>query len=187
MGRSVREQVKSGLRLGGGLAVFFVAMAPLVDGLRRVVWAAPQHQLVWSPIGCVEFIAAATLLVPTAKVWMQWFAGCLLFGSIKGVFLLITGGPIPRSELAVPVIFFVATLVLMGSIALRGATLLDRIALTFYVFCITWRADKGLFMPNPALAVGLAALFASWCVYSWRHRDQRESLAARAEGSNRGE
>jgi hypothetical protein len=168
MGRSVKEQVKSGLRLGGGLAVFFVAMAPLVDGLRRVVWAAPPHKLVWSPIGWVELIVAATLMVPTAKIWMQWAAGCMLFGSIKGVFMLIMGGPISRSELAVPVIFCVASLVLMGSIALRGTGLFDRFALTFYVFCIAWSADKGLFMPSPSLAVGLAALLASWCVYYWR-------------------
>jgi hypothetical protein len=168
MDRSVKEQVKSGLRIGGGLAASLVAMAPLVDGLRRVAWAAPPHQLAWSPIGWVELIVAATLLVPTAKMWMQWFAGCLLFGIIKGVSMLLTGGSIPRSELATPVIFFVATLVLMGSIALRGTTLLDRIALTFYVFCIGWRADKGLFMPDPSLAVGLAGLFASWCVYYWR-------------------
>jgi len=169
MGRSVKEQVKSGLRLGGGLAVFFVALAPLVAGLRRVVWAAPPRHLVWSePIGWVELIVAATLLVLMAQVWMQWFAGCLLFGIVKGVFMLLAGGPIPRSELAIPVVFFVATLVLMASIGLRGTTLLDRIALTFYVFCIAWRADKGLFMPAPSLAIGLAALFASWCVYYCR-------------------
>ncbi|MGA2235457.1 MAG: hypothetical protein ABSG23_08290 [Terriglobales bacterium] len=116
----------------------------------------------------MELIVAATLLVLMAQVWMQWFAGCILFGLIKGVFMFIIGGPIPRSELVEPVIFFVVTLVLMVSIALRGTTLLDRIALTFYVFCIAWRADKGLFMPDPALAVGLAGLFVSWCVHYWR-------------------
>lgn len=175
MGRSVKEQVKSGLRLGGGLAAFLVAMAPLGDGLRRVVWTAPPHQLVWSSLGWIELIVAATLLVPTAKMWMQWFAGCLLFGIVKGVFMLLTGGPIPRSELAIPVIFFVATLVLMASIGLRGTTLLDRIALTFYVFCIAWRADKGLFMPAPSLAIGLAGLFASWCVYYWKQHGSGKS------------
>jgi hypothetical protein len=164
MGRSVKQQIKSGLRLGGGLAVFFLAMAPLVDGLRRVVWAAPPHQLVWSPIGWAELIVAAALMVSTATMWMQWAAGCMLFASIKGAFMLTMGGPIPRSELALPVIFSVASLVLMGSIALRGTTVLDRIALTFYVFCIAWRADKGLFMADTSLAVGLGVLFASWCV-----------------------
>ncbi len=62
MSRSVKEQVMTGLRFGGSLAVFFIAMAPLVDGWRRVVWAAPPHQLVWSPIGWVELIVAAALL-----------------------------------------------------------------------------------------------------------------------------
>jgi len=176
MGRSAKEQVKSGLRLGGGLAVFFVAMAPLVDGLRRVVWAAPPHQLMWSPIGWVELIVAATLMVPTAKMWMQWAGGCMLFGLIKGVLMLLSGGPIPRSELAVLVIFSAASLVLMVSIIIRGTTLLDRIALTFYVFCIAWRADKGLFMPDPSLAVGLVGLFASWCVYYWKQHGSGKVL-----------
>jgi hypothetical protein len=173
MGRSVKEQVKSGLRLGGGLAVFFVAMAPLVDGLRRVAWAVPTNHFVWSPIGWVELIVAATLLVSAAKMWMQWFAGCMLFGSIKAVFMFITGGPIPRSELAVLVIFFVASLILMVSIAQRGTPLLDRIALTLYVFSLGWGADKGLFVPSPSLAVGVAGLCVSWCIYYWRHRHAR--------------
>jgi hypothetical protein len=170
MGRSVKEQVKSGFRIGGGLAVFFVAMAPLVDGLRRVVWAAPQHQLVWSPIGLVELIVAAALLVPTAKVWMLWLGGSLLFGLVKGVFLLTTGGPSPRLETAGLVFVFLLTLILMGSIALIGTTLSDRVALTIYVFSLGWSADKGLLMPSPSLAVGLAVLFASWCVHYWKQR-----------------
>jgi len=151
-------------------------MAPLIDGLRRVVWAAPPLKLLWSSFGWVELIVAATLLVPTAKMWMQWFAGCLLFGIVKGVSMLLAGGPIPRSELAVPVIFFVACLILMGSIALRGTTLLDRIALAFYGFCGAWPADRGLCMPNPSLAGGWAVLFASWCLYYWKQHSSGKVL-----------
>lgn len=169
MSQSVKEQVKSGLRLGGGVAVFLVAMAPLVDGLRRVVWEAPPHQLVWSPIGCVEFVLAASLLVSTAPVWMYLIAGCMLIGSIKGVLVFVAGAPISRLEAAGLVFVFLVTLILIGSIAVRGTTLLDRIALTLYVFSLGWGAEKGLLMPSPSLAIGLAALFGSWCVYYWRH------------------
>jgi hypothetical protein len=169
MGRSVKEQVKSGLRLGGGLAVFFLAMAPLADGLRRVVWAAPPHRLLWAqPIGWVELIVAAALLFYTARIWMQWIAGCVLIGSIKGIVVFIAGAPISRLESAEVVIAFLATLVPMVAIGVRGPTLLDQVALTFYVFCLAWRADQGLFMPSPSLAIGLAALFVSWGISYWK-------------------
>lgn len=186
MGQSVKEQVKSGLRLGGGVAVFFLAMAPLVDGLRRVVWAAPQHQLVWSPIGCLELVVAAALLVPTARVWMYLIAGCMLIGSIKGVLVFMAGAPIPRLETAGLVFVFLLTLILMGSIALRGTTLLDRVALTLYVFSLGWSADKGLLMPSPSLAFGLAALFASWCVYYWRQHGTGKGWPRPDGASHRG-
>src|SRR5438552_19003415 len=95
MGRSVKEQVKSGLRLGGGLAVFFLAMAPLVDGLRRVVWAGPPHRLLWAqPMGWVELIVAAAPLFYTARTWMKWIAGCVLIGSITANVVLLAGAPI---------------------------------------------------------------------------------------------
>ena len=125
----MKEQVKSGLRLGGGLAVFLVAMAPLVDGLRRVVWAAPSHQLLWSPIGMAELIVAAGLLV-SYSTGVHYFGRCMLFGTIKGVFALVAGGPTPRLELAWAVIIFSVTLVLIVGVILRGTPLLDRIALT---------------------------------------------------------
>ena len=124
MSRSVKEQIKSGLRVGGSLAMFFIAMAPLIDGLRRVVWTAPRHHLAWSPIGWVELILAAGLLASTAKVWMQWLAGCMLFGLFKGVWFLIAGSSIPGPELAWAVIVFSVTLALMLSIALRETLLL---------------------------------------------------------------
>ena len=151
------------------MAVFFLAMAPLVDGLRRVVWAAPPHQLLWAePIGWVELIVAAALLFYTARVWMQWVAGCMLIGSIKVIVVFIAGAPISRLESAETLIVFLATLIPMVAIGVRGPTLLDRVALTFYVFCLAWRADKGLFMPSPSLAVGLAALFVSWGIPYWK-------------------
>ena len=172
MARPVKEQIKSGLRLGGGLALFFVAMAALADGLRRTVWEAPAPQLACSQmIGWMELIVAAALLVYTAGIWMQWAAGCMLIGSIKGIFVMLKGGPNPPPHLAALVGFGAVSLVLMAGIALRGITFFDRIALTFYVFCIAWHANKGLFEEPVSLAFGLAALVASWCFYYWNRRD----------------
>lgn len=171
MARSVKNQIKRGLRLGIGLAGFFVAMAPLVDGLRRIVWEPSAPQLAWTQvIGWLELLVAAALLIYTAGVWMQWAAGCMLIGSLKGIFMSLMGGPNPPPHLAALVGFFVVSLVLMAGIALRGVTLFDRITLTFYVFCIAWHANKGLFEEPVSLALGLAALVASWCFYYWNRR-----------------
>lgn len=169
MKQSVKRQIKSGLRLRRGLAVFLIAMLPLVDGLRRVVWAAPPHQLLLAePIGWLELIVAGVLFVSTAQVWVKYLLGCMVIGGVKGIVLFITGGASSRLEIAELLLFVLATVVPLVGIVLRSTPLLDRIALTFWVFCIAWRADKGLFMPDPSLAVGLAGLFVSWCVYYWR-------------------
>lgn len=68
--------------------------------------------MLWAePIGWVELIVAAALLFYTARVWMQWIAGCMLIGSMKGIVVFIAGAPTSRLESAEVVIVFLATLV----------------------------------------------------------------------------
>lgn len=50
------------------MAVFLVAILPLVDGLRRTIWAAHAHQPI-EPIGWMELVVAAALFASTANVW----------------------------------------------------------------------------------------------------------------------
>lgn len=177
MKHSVQKQVKSGLRLGGGLVVFLIAMAPLIDGLRRIVWSSPSHQLLWrEPIGWLELVIAAALLASTARVWVQYLAGCMVFACVKGIVMFTVGTPISRQATAGLVFVFLITLVLMVSIIRTGVTSPDRIALTLYVFSLGWSADQGVFMPSPSLAVGLAAMLISRCVYYWRLRNLRKAL-----------
>ncbi|MFZ0994324.1 MAG: hypothetical protein WBL97_10975 [Candidatus Sulfotelmatobacter sp.] len=180
MKQSVKRQIRSGLRLGGGLAVFLIAMLPLVDGLRRVVWAGPLHQLVWAePIGWLELLVAATLFFATAQVWVKYLLGCMVFGAVKGFVLLITGGGgSPPLQVAELLLFVFASIVLLVGIILRDTPPLDRVALTLYVFSVAWRADKGLFMPDPSLVVGLTCLFVSWCVYYVRHHSAKKVAGA---------
>lgn len=115
MDHSVKEQISNGLRLGGGLAVFLLAMVPLVDGLRRVIWAArPDQYVLWRPIGWIELILAAALLFFSAPIWTQWVLGCMLFATVKSLFILMAGTPNPRGEtigLLVIVLFTVVLLV----------------------------------------------------------------------------
>jgi hypothetical protein len=170
---STKRQVWKGLRWGGGLAVFLVAMLPLVDGLRRTVWAAHARQPV-EPIGWLELIVAAALFASTANVWVYYVLGCMVFGAIKGVALLVMGAGVPLQTAGLLLCVVVAT-VLLVSIVLNPITLLDRIALTIFVFSVGWRADSGLFVPDPSLFVGLMFLFASWCVNYWKRRHNKAS------------
>jgi hypothetical protein len=166
---SVRRQVRNGLRWGGGLAVFLVAMLPLVDGLRRTVWAVHARQPV-EPIGWLELVVAAALFASTANVWVYYLLGSMVFGAIKGIALIAMGGgvaPLQTSEL---LLFIFVAILLLVSIVLRPTTLLDRITLTLFVFSVGWRADNGLFVPDPSLFVGLMFLFTSWCVHYWKRR-----------------
>ena len=166
-----------GLRWGGGLAVFLIAMLPLVDGLRRTVWAAHAHQPV-EPIGLLELVIAAILFASTANVWVYYLLGCMVFGAIKGIALIAMGGggaPLLTSELA---LFILVATLLLVSLVLRPTTLVDRITLTLFVFSVAWRADTGLFVPDPSLFVGLVFLFTSWCVHYWKDRHNRVSGGA---------
>jgi hypothetical protein len=177
MNVSVKDQVKRGLRLGGGVAVFLLALAPLIDGLRRVVWAAPQHQLLLNPIGWMELFVAAALLVSTARIWVYYLAGCMVFGVVKALVVLISGNQINEmSHLQLAELLFVtfASAVLIVGMVVRGTKLLDRIALTLYIFCVAWHANAGLFMPDESLVIGLVGLLVAWGIhYSTQSRTER--------------
>lgn len=181
MNQTVGKQVKSGLRLGIGAGLFLIGAMLLGNGMGRVVWSAtPPHYVVWpEPMGWAELMLAAATLLSSAGVWWQLFAGYMLIGSFKSVIVLITGrdlfapyGPFPRPEAAALAIFGVATILLMWRFTKNRPTILDRIALTAYVFCFAWRADRAEFSDfGLGLIVGLGFLiFASAYDRIQRHR-----------------
>jgi hypothetical protein len=164
-----KQEIKNGLRWGGGLAVFLLAMLPLVDGLRRTVWAGYAHQPM-EPVGWLELGVAAALFASTASVWVYYVLGCMVFGAIKGFAFMATAGSGATLKSAELLVFTLGAILLLVPIVLRSTTLLDRITLTLFVFSVGWRADEGLFEPAPSLFVGLMFLLLSWCVDYWRRR-----------------
>ena len=178
---SVKEQVNSGLRLGVGAGLFLIGGMLLSAGMGRIVWSAtPPHYVVWSdPIGWTELALSAAALIASAGVWWHVFAGYMLIRGLQSVVVLITGrdlfapyGPFPRSEAAALAAFGVATILLMWRFTKNRPTILDRIALTSYVFCFAWRADRVEFSDfGLGLIVGLGFLiFASAYDRIRRHR-----------------
>jgi hypothetical protein len=172
-----KRQIKNGLLWGGSLAVFLIAMLPLVDGLRRTVWAGYANQPT-NPIGWLELGVAAILFASTASVWIYYVLGCMIFGAFKAFALMATGGNDASMQSAELLLFILGTTLLLVAIVSRRVTLFDRITLTLFVFSVGWRADKGLFEPAPSLFAGLVFLLLSWLVHYWKHRHTGASGSA---------
>jgi hypothetical protein len=185
MGRTVKEQIKSGVHLGIGFGSFLIAAMLLGAGMSRVVWStgAPHHVVWWEPIGWAELLAAALILVLTADIWWQLLAGYMFIGCFKGVVIFITGrdlfaphDPFPRLESAELTIFAAATVALLVRFADVRPTIVDRIALTLFVFCFVWSTATARFSAaNPSLAAALIVLLISWAV-SWLRKNNRKNV-----------
>ncbi len=180
MKRSVRSQAKSGLRLGVGAGLFLVGWMLLSAGMGRVAWSAPpQHYLVWSDwVGWTELALAAAALLSSAGIWWQVLAGYMVIGSVKSAIVVITGRdlfapyqPFARSEAAALGFFGVATILLTWRFTKSPPAVLDRIALTAYLFCFAWRADSAKFSDfDLGLLVGLGGLLLAWTYDRFRRR-----------------
>ncbi|MGH9740227.1 MAG: hypothetical protein ACRD4X_16825 [Candidatus Acidiferrales bacterium] len=190
MSETARKQIKSGLRLGVGIGLFLIGGMLLSAGMGSVVWSAtPPHYVVWpEPMGWTELALAAAALLSSAGVWWQLFAGYMLIGSVKSVIVLITGtdlfaphGLFPRPEAAALGFFGVASILLMWRFTKNRPTVVDRIALTAYLFCFAWRADAVKFSDfDLGLLVGLDCLLLAWA-YDRIQRHHRPNHASRTD------
>lgn len=181
---TAKEQAKSGLRLGISLGLFLIAGMLLSSGMERVVWSAsPPHYVVWpEPTGWLELALATAILLSTAGVWWMLLGGCMVLGSVKCVIVLLTGrnvfapyDPFPRLEAVELLVFAVASVALMFRLWKKPLTIIDRVAITVYLYSFMWHADRVEFSAaGPGLALGLFALLAAWCAHWWR-ADKKDS------------
>lgn len=180
--RSPREQARSGLRLGIGAASLFVGGMLLIAGLSSVVWAVgPGRNVSWSdPIGWFEVIAGIAILIPSAGLWWQLFAGYMLFAALKSLLLLVTGRDLYAPHDAVSRLtatllagYAMATLVLLARFIKNPPSIIDRFALALFLVALLWRADTAKFSDlAPGLIAGpLLLLAAQWLNSLVRHRN----------------
>jgi hypothetical protein len=185
MQRTVKEQIKSGVRLGIGAGSFLIAAILLGIGMNRIVWSAvAPRQIIWrEPIGWASLLAAAIILLLTADVWWQLLAGYMFVGCFKGVIVFVTGKDLfaphdlfPRLESAGLTVFAAVTVALLFRFSDARPTIVDRIALTLFVFCFVWSAATARFSAvNPLLVVGLIVLLIS-SVVSWVKKGNRKNV-----------
>ncbi len=171
MEKTTKQQIRSGLRLGAGAGGFLIAAILIGNGGDRIIAATASHQVAWA--GWAELALAAVILLLTAHVWFLLLGGYMLFGAIKGLFLFATGsfpshGFSTRLEPLGIAVYGVVTLALLYRFAQSAPTVLDRVALTVFLFCfvIPWTG------PSSALSwsqmIGLGVLLASWGISRWR-------------------
>ena len=172
MEKATKRQISSGLRIGGALGAFLIAGMLMGNGLSRVLGSEGSHPIAWTDwVGWIELVLAAVTLILTARTWLMLVGGYMLFGAIKGVFLF-AGGSFPSHGFSTRVepleiaIYCVVTLALLYRFAENPPTVLDRVALTVYLFCLWPAGARSAF--SWWQAVGLAALLASWFVSRWR-------------------
>ena len=99
MEKTAKEQIRSGLRVGTGLGGFLIAVMLIGNGLARIGISTASHQLIWTePVGWMELLIAALILLFTARIWLMLLSGCLLFGIVKSLVVFATGrfpSPVP--------------------------------------------------------------------------------------------
>jgi len=194
MKTSTNQQIKNGLRIGGGIGSFWVAAMLLgiaVDGLRA---GAPDRLRLW-PDGAIAagLIALATvILLLTARVWILYIAGCLLFAFWKFLIVIASGRnfysphePFSRLEAADLALFSLISLFLIYRVVQSHTpTAIDRWAFTLFTFCLVF----GLSRQNVALMaiwqlLGLAALCVAWFLARRKHSKHRAGAAHTSFGT----
>ena len=175
-----KKQIESGLRIGCSLAGFFIAVMLFGLSLERFR-GDPTHLRFW-PDGAV---AASTILVAvfiilfTARVWILYLAGCLLFAIPKLLITIASGHnfyaphePFSRSGAAELLLFSVASLFLLFRMTQNHTPVIaDRFAFTFFTFCFVF----GLSRQNAATVafwhvLALATLTLTWFLARKKHR-----------------
>lgn len=176
MSRSAKEQAKSGLLLGVGLGAFLLALMLLDSGLRRIISLPPNGLVLSDWIAWLEVGGACALLFVTAQTWFWGVAGYALFAFGKSVVAILAGREwyathrlLPRLELVEIAVFALTTIVLLFRFVHIRPSVLDRIALTFYVLAFSWyvHSPQSRFVALLP-AAGLSGLIASWLVYRFK-------------------
>ncbi len=140
---STTKQIRTGLWLGVSLGLFLIAI--MLAGVSvDTLFPTPRQAPIFKSaiIAWILLIVAATIMVFTARVWVLYIAGCLLFAIPKSLIMLASGSdfcaphqPISRVEIAQLLAFSIVSLFLIyRTVEKHRPTLLDRIAMTFYFF-----------------------------------------------------
>lgn len=187
----VKEQIASGLTIAAKTLFAIATGGALVGGL--AVIGKPEATLPYSFVGrhpltpwvCV--IIASLILVLTLDRWITILPGILGYATLGGLIMLATGKygkmHVPRLIALVLTLYTIAGTGLTLSFARRPLTLIDRVALMGFVFCLAFSMSASILATSIALGVGSVLLLIAWALdriprrggHSSQHRLPRSS------------
>jgi hypothetical protein len=146
--------------------------AILLGDARTRLFSTPSHYQIpqssyW--LGSFEVLAATTILLLTAHVWWLYIAGGVLFGVFKGLVAFMVGSDLfpirhvaySRIQALGLIAYCLVTLLLLWRFSAVRFTIVDRIALTIWLFCFLSGATSLL---SAWQLVGLGVLGLSWLI-----------------------
>lgn len=177
-GRSIKEQVISGLALAAKFLFGFATVA-LFWGAITVITApervSPDSFLLRRVgVGTHSVIAgwlclavSTAILILTMDRWVKILSGFFLYATFGAVIMLsghYAGDPVPQREAWFLTLFSIATAIVSWTFRERKLYVIDRIALMIFQTCLALGAT-----PNPrrmfkALTAAFVALLSAWVV-----------------------
>lgn len=160
---------------------FLLAVVGVIITLRLIGVAFAFSR--WT--GFLALVIIATVLYSTARHWVQWLPGLLIFGVINSLIGLAThhAPTNPQAEVSawvagILVIYYAVGCVVSYHYDATRLSVVDRLALLLYLLCMIWPAfaTSKLATLTPVVAwsmsVGMAALIASFAVHRARRRKE---------------
>jgi hypothetical protein len=183
---NAKRQIVSGLQIGGSLGLFFIAAmiaGIAVDGLRDQDLG---HLQLW-PNGAIAaglITVAAGLMVITARVWILFIAGSLLFFIPKCLIIILNGyrpsAPFSGSEAVELILFSAVSLFLIWRvIETHKPGIVDRLAFTLFVFCLVFALSHHGIALVFWQTFGLAVLGLAWLWAYWKRSKRRDAYSGK--------
>jgi len=148
----------TGGALAGGLAVLRKPEATLPDSF------IGRHP--FTPWACV--IIATVILILTIDRWVTILPGILGYATLGGLIMVTSGHygkmVVPRPIALALMLYAIAGTGLTMSFARRPLTLIDRVALLAFVFCLAFSMSASISSASIALGIGSAFLLIAWVI-----------------------
>lgn len=108
-GRTVSEQIKSGLCLAGWVLIALAFIYLLLGSTGFLIGKGEYTRPIHRVLGVGGLIALSTTLFCTVRYWVKWFIGALGYFALKAVIALLLGSSITQ-----PRLWFVEFALLLG-------------------------------------------------------------------------
>jgi hypothetical protein len=184
--RTIKSQINSGLLLTaktllvlmtvfmfwGGTAVIFSPDEVGPNSILRRSLLVPSFT-----VGSIFLVVSTVIMVATAEHWKTIVPGLLGYSMFGGLIMLFTGHylsrPVPREVTLLLMLFSAASIGLFLTFQERESSVLDRVALTGFVFCMALATTKRQSKSLAALGGGLALLVLAWAIDRMQRRSAR--------------